>query len=104
MNAEKSKEEDMYNNILKINKENTKGITLVILVVTIIVLLILAGTAISLTLGEDGIFRRTGEGAKIYQNASENEKIELDKVSNYIDDYLNGNKKEDEEKLSQVIH
>ena len=50
------------------------------------------------------MFRKAQEGTEIYQNASENEKIELDKVSNYIDDYLNGNKKEDEEKLSQVIH
>ena len=78
-------------------KEEIKGITLVALVVTIIVLLILAGVAISLSIGEDGIFKRAGEGAETYKNASENEKIELDKVSNYIGDYLNGNNKEDEE-------
>ena len=84
-------------------KKQVKGITLVALVVTIIVLLILSGVAINLSIGEDGIFRRAQEGAKVYQNASENEKIELDKVSNYIDDYLNGNNKEDEEeKLSEV--
>ena len=86
-------------------KKQVRGITLVALVVTIIVLLILAGVAISLSLGEDGIFRRAKEGAEIYQNASENEKIELDKVVNYIDDYNNGNNKEDEEeeeKLSEV--
>ena len=35
-------------------KYKIKGITLVALVVTIIVLLILSGTAISLTLGDDG--------------------------------------------------
>ena len=85
-------------------KNQVKGITLVALVVTIIILLILAGTAINLTLGEDGIFKKAGEGAQIYQNASKNEKIEIDKVSNYIDDYLNANKNEDneEEKLSEV--
>ena len=33
-----------------------KGITLIALVVTIIVLLILAGVAISLTIGQNGIF------------------------------------------------
>ena len=70
-------------------KKQVKGITLVSLVVTIIVLLILAGVAINLSLGEDGIFKRTQESAKNYQNASLNEKIEIDKVSNYIDEYYN---------------
>ena len=84
-------------------KEEIKGITLVALVVTIIVLLILAGVAISLSIGEDGIFKRAGEGAETYKNASENEKIELDKVSNYIGDYLNGNNKEDEEEEEEIV-
>ena len=39
-------------------KKQVKGITLVALVVTIIVLLILAGVAINFTIGEDGIFRK----------------------------------------------
>ena len=39
-------------------KKQEKGITLVALVVTIIVLLILAGIAISLTIGNNGIFSR----------------------------------------------
>ena len=79
-------------------KEEIKGITLVALVITIIVLLILSGVAISLSIGEDGIFKRAKEGAETYQNASENEKVELDKVSNYINNYLKENNKEDEEK------
>ena len=86
-------------------KKQVRGITLVALVVTIIVLLILAGVAISLSLRVDGIFRRAQKGSQIYENTSQNEKIELDKVVNYIDDYNNGNNKEDEEeeeKLSEV--
>ena len=90
----------MKRNFKKLKKQ-VKGITLIALVVTIIVLLILAGVAISFTVGEDGIFRRAQEGSQIYENASQNEKIELDKVINYIDDYNNGNNKE-EEKLSEV--
>ena len=43
---------------LKMKQEKIKGITLVALVVTIIVLLILAGVAINFTIGEDGIFRK----------------------------------------------
>ena len=43
-------------NIIK-KKEEIKGITLVALAVTIIVLLILAGVVILFTLGENGIFK-----------------------------------------------
>ena len=87
----------MKRKIRKITEE-TKGITLVALTVTIIVLLILSGVAISFTLGEEGIFKRAKEGAEIYQNASKNEKVELDKVSNYIDNYLKENNEDKEEK------
>ena len=78
----------MKSNFKKL-KRQVKGITLVALVVTIIILLILAGVAISLSLGEDGIFKRAQESSMVYENASGNEKIEIDKVSNYIDN-LNG--------------
>ena len=88
-------------NIIK-KKEEIKGITLVALAVTIIVLLILAGVVILFTLGENGIFKRAKEGVEIYQNEVEKEKVELDKVTNYIDDYNNGSSKEDEESLLEV--
>ena len=39
-------------------KELTKGITLIALVVTIVVLLILAGTSIAMLTGENGIITR----------------------------------------------
>ena len=82
-------------------KKNIEGITLVVLVVTIIVLLILAGMAISFTMGEDGILKKTQESVELYRNISQNEKINLDKVSNYINNYLEESNKE-EEKLSEV--
>lgn len=62
-----------------------KGITLVALVITIIVLLILAGITISLTLGEHGIIRRAQNAGNTYQQAANNEVNWL----NYIDDYSN---------------
>ena len=40
-------------------KKQVKGITLIALVVTIIVLLILAGVAISLTIGQNGIITKS---------------------------------------------
>lgn len=52
-------------------KEN--GITLVALVVTIIVLLILAGVAISLTVGNNGLFTRAQNAANTWRQAEKNE-------------------------------
>ena len=43
---------------LKRIKKNVKGITLIALVATFIVLLILASVAINLTVGDNGLFRR----------------------------------------------
>ena len=40
---------------LNINKQNNRGITLIALVITIIVLLILAGVSISMLTGTNGI-------------------------------------------------
>ena len=77
-------------NIRKIKKQ-VKGITLIALVVTIIVLLILAGVALSLTVGDNGLFRRAENAANTWQMAEINEQIEMDKASNFIEDYMNGN-------------
>ena len=52
-----------------------RGITLVVLVVTIIVLLILAGTAISLTLGEDGISQKAKDAVDKYKDVAEMKRI-----------------------------
>lgn len=57
--------------------KGVKGITLIALVVTIIVLLILAGVAINLTIGDNGIFSRTEESREITEKASEQEKLQL---------------------------
>ncbi len=50
-----------------------RGITLIALVVTIIVLLILAGVAISLTIGQNGIFNRAQTAANTWRNSETNE-------------------------------
>ena len=46
------------------NKRDMKGITLVALVVTIVVLLILAGVSINLVLGDNGIIKKAQEAKK----------------------------------------
>ena len=53
-----------------------KGITLIALVITIVVLIILAGVAINLTLNNNGIFNKAKEGAQSYNQAEAKEKLE----------------------------
>jgi hypothetical protein len=55
----------------------------------------LAGVVISFTLGEEGIFRRAEDASKLYENAQRNEEESLKEVSNYIGNFLNGNKKDE---------
>lgn len=50
-----------------------KGITLIALVVTIIILLILAGVTLSLALSQNGLFDRARNAADKYSAAQENE-------------------------------
>ena len=53
--------------------KNNKGITLVALVVTIVVLLILAGVSINLVLGNNGIIAKAKEAETKSAEASEND-------------------------------
>ena len=62
---------------IKMLKKQVQGITLIALVVTIIVLLILAGVAINLTVGDNGLFKRAQNAVDTYEGASEREAIEL---------------------------
>lgn len=66
-----------------------RGITLIALVITIIVMLILVGIVISLTIGENGIIRKAQESGIAYNEAEARQKLELvlldmqaDKVTN----------------------
>lgn len=61
-----------------------KGITLVALVITIVVLIILAGVAISLTLGDNGIFTKATQGKENYMTAANEEKAELANAEAYV--------------------
>ena len=65
---------------------NNKGITLIALVVTIIILLILAGVSIT-TLSGNGLFGRAESSAAKYQQASENENSTLSSLMDKYDHY-----------------
>ena len=61
-----------------------KGITLVALVVTIVVLLILAGVTINLVVGQNGLINRAKEAAQKTKNATESEMQGMDDLSTQL--------------------
>ena len=86
----------MENNKGKIFRKGSKqsGITLVALVVTIVVLLILAGISINLILQNNGIVAKAEEGREKYGQAKENEQTDLDNGALWIEENFGENKKE----------
>lgn len=75
--------------------KNDRGITLIALVITIIVLLILAGVSLSLIIGENGITERAIKAGKIYDVAGAKEQVQAlvaDYESQYYEEkYTRGN-------------
>ncbi len=69
-------------------KLNQKGITLVALVITIIVLMILAGVSLSFVLGDNGILKKAQESADAYKNKAGEESNTLDMVNGYLENML----------------
>ena len=76
---------------------NTKGITLISLVVTIIILLILAGISIATLMGDNGLINRANDAKIATEIASIKEEIQTDILSeqagnngNISDDTLKG--------------
>ena len=71
----------MRENIYK----SQKGITLLALVITIIVLIILAGVGISLVTGDGGIIGRTKNAKETADSSKDNEENRLNEFGEYID-------------------
>lgn len=77
-------------------ERKNRGITLITLVITIILMLILAGIVLSLTLGENGIIKRAQESGIEYKKAEIKEEIETailaihaEVIKNNVDGKLN---------------
>ena len=64
-----------------------RGITLIALVVTIIVLLILAGVSISTLTGQNGILNRATEAKEKKETAKSGEQSALSELENQINNY-----------------
>ena len=62
---------------MKLNLKERKGITLIALIVTIIVLLILAGVSVMTLVGENGILTQAQNAKRANENKSAEEKVKL---------------------------
>ena len=71
--------------MLKERIKRKEGITLIALVITIIVLLILAGITISMISSQDGILCKVVEGKQKYKEATELEKLNIATQAALID-------------------
>ena len=70
--------------------KKNKGITLVALVVTIVVLLILAGVSINLVLGNNGIIAKAKEAQRESAEASQNDLIGMNELAQQLEEQING--------------
>ena len=85
---------------LKTNKKQNGGITLIALVVTIVVLLILAGITITMVLGEDGILSQAKLAAEKTKEAEEQQEKDLQDLAGMINEAVNG---KDPDKLQDAV-
>ena len=69
---------------LNINKQNNRGITLIALVITIVVLLILAGVSISMLTGTNGILTQASKAKKATEEAAKEENSKLNSIEDYM--------------------
>ena len=65
--------------------KSKNGITLIALVVTIIVLIILAGVSISLVLGDNGIITKAKQGKENTELAKVEEEVQLNEAAEYLE-------------------
>ena len=95
MNFEKLKQKQMKlkrggKKIMKIGMKRERGITLIALVVTIVVLLILAGVSINALFGNNGIIEKAKEAQNKMDKATENDQKEINELTNWLDNQVNG--------------
>ena len=93
-----NKKENKISKEIRINKKsarknysNQTGITLIALVVTIVVLLILAGVSLNAIFSENGIIKRAQDDQNKMDQAAENDQKGINELSNWLDSKINGN-------------
>ena len=76
----------------ELKTRNERGVTLIALVVTIIVLLILAGVSIATLTGQNGLIAKAKQASLNTEEAQAREESDLDYIGDYIDRIANENK------------
>ena len=69
---------------------NQTGITLIALVVTIVVLLILAGVSINAVFGQDGIIQKAKDSQNKMDEAQQKDLNSINELNNWLDSKING--------------
>ena len=75
---------------MKTKIKQEKGITLIALVVTIVVLLILAGVSVNALFGNSGIIEKAKEAQSKMDKATENDQKQIGELTNWLDNQVNG--------------
>ena len=92
-----NKKETKISKEIRINKKsarrnysNQTGITLIALVVTIVVLLILAGVSLNAIFSENGIIKRAQDAQNKMDQAIQNDLDSINELTNWLDNQVNG--------------
>ena len=84
-------------------KYNEKGITLIALVVTVVVLIILAGITIRLVFSNNSVISRAREAANLTNESVEQDQEDISELKNTIDDTFSNDNNNDAENLQITI-
>ena len=76
--------------VRQIKRTTEKGITLVALVITIVILIILATVTINIAFGEDGIIARAQQAKEITEQATRNEQESLNSLMEQFNEIMSG--------------
>ena len=77
---------------VKITEKNERGITLIALIVTIVIMLILAGISIKLAIDDNGVIGNAKEAKDQYEQSQADEDSNLNELSSEMKKYLDANK------------
>lgn len=88
---------------IKNNKQtcNQKGITLISLIITIIILIILAGVVINLSFDDNGILNRAKYAKEQTVNAQKKEQIQINDIDNQI---LTATSRQNEDEIEKIVN
>lgn len=89
--------------MIKTKIKQEKGITLIALVITIVVLLILAGVSINAVFSDNGIIKRAQEAQNKMDEAQQKDLNSINELNNWLDNNVSGTAGEDTPSQKKII-